>query len=269
MSTTYHPETDGQSERTIQTLEDMLRECVINFGKVWEKHLPLVEFSYNTNYHASIKAAPFEALYGRKCRSPVCWAEVGEAGSLFRNPFSSTTIGDENPICTLGDYSKPSHEGYRNTIKLSVENNVVPLRFNTIRLVQNGCSFHGLWSEDPNQHLMYFLKLVDSLDIDVTRRTINQSASGKLRDHNAKESWALLEDLSLYDNESWNDPRDFAKPVKAVVLPQDVLSTSDCRLIELETQVQRLMEAYLALTQPTQVNKITTPCEICNGLHDT
>ncbi|GJY52034.1 putative reverse transcriptase domain-containing protein [Tanacetum coccineum] len=79
MSTAYHPETNGQSERTIQTLEDMLRACVIDFGKGWDKHLPLVEFSYNNNYHASIKAAPFEALYRRKCRSPVCWAEVGDS----------------------------------------------------------------------------------------------------------------------------------------------------------------------------------------------
>ncbi|GJT24398.1 zinc finger, CCHC-type containing protein [Tanacetum coccineum] len=75
MSTAYHPQTDGQSERTIQTLEDVLRACVIDFGNGWVKHLPLVEFSYNNSYHASIKAAPFEALYGRKCRSPVCWAE--------------------------------------------------------------------------------------------------------------------------------------------------------------------------------------------------
>ncbi|GKE29365.1 putative reverse transcriptase domain-containing protein [Tanacetum coccineum] len=65
MSTAYHPEIDGQSERTIQTLEDMIRSCVIDFGKGWGKHLPLVEFSYNNSYHASIKAAPFEALYGR------------------------------------------------------------------------------------------------------------------------------------------------------------------------------------------------------------
>ncbi|GJT20059.1 putative reverse transcriptase domain-containing protein [Tanacetum coccineum] len=78
MSTTYHPETDRQSERTIQTLEDMLRACVIDFGKGWERHLPLVKFSYNNSYHASIKAAPFKALYGQKCRSPVCWAEVGD-----------------------------------------------------------------------------------------------------------------------------------------------------------------------------------------------
>ncbi|GJU99307.1 putative reverse transcriptase domain-containing protein [Tanacetum coccineum] len=75
MSTAYHPKTDGQSERTIQTLKDMLRACVIDFGNGWIKHLPLVEFSYNNSYHASIKAAPFEALYGRKYRSPVCWAE--------------------------------------------------------------------------------------------------------------------------------------------------------------------------------------------------
>ncbi|GJT30225.1 retrovirus-related pol polyprotein from transposon TNT 1-94 [Tanacetum coccineum] len=197
------------------------------------------------------------------------------------------------------DYSKPSHEGYRNTIELPVGNNVVPLRSDTIRLVQNGCSFHGLRSEDPNQHLKDFLKLVDSLDLDgenkertrlrlsqfslrdqasnclerriaklrndilmfqkhhgeslseawtrfkdllqnvthhgidlwlqvqffydhvdpVIRRTIDQSASGKLHDLNAEGSWALLEDLALYDNESWNDPRDFDKPVKAMSLP--------------------------------------------------
>nr|GFA09197.1 putative reverse transcriptase domain-containing protein [Tanacetum cinerariifolium] len=70
MSTAYHPQTDGQSERTIQTLEDMLRACVIDFSNGWNKHLPLAEFSYINIYHASIKAAPFEALYGRKYRSP-------------------------------------------------------------------------------------------------------------------------------------------------------------------------------------------------------
>ncbi|GJZ13454.1 putative reverse transcriptase domain-containing protein [Tanacetum coccineum] len=72
MSTAYHPKTNGQSERIIQTLKDMLRACVIDFGKGWVKHLPLAEFSYNNSYHASIKDAPYEALYGQKCRSPVC-----------------------------------------------------------------------------------------------------------------------------------------------------------------------------------------------------
>ncbi|GJT40148.1 putative reverse transcriptase domain-containing protein [Tanacetum coccineum] len=79
MSTAYHPQTDGQSERTIQTLEDMLRACVMDFGKGWDRHLPLIEFSYNNSYHTIIKVAPFEALYDRKCRSPICWAEVGDA----------------------------------------------------------------------------------------------------------------------------------------------------------------------------------------------
>ncbi|GJV54781.1 zinc finger, CCHC-type containing protein [Tanacetum coccineum] len=233
-----------------------------------------------------------------------------------------------------GHYSKPSDEGYKNTIELPEGNNVVPLRSDTIRLVQNRCLFNRLRSEDPNQHLKDFLKLVDSLDLDgsistwedlttcflaqffppgrttklrnddilmfqqhqgeslseawtrfkdllqkvphhgidlwlqvqifydhvtpATRRTIDQSDGGKLRDRNAKESWSLVEDLALYDKESWNDPRDFAKPVKAISLPQDVPSTSDRRLIELEHQVQCLMEAYIALIQPTQVNKITS-----------
>ncbi|GKF87651.1 reverse transcriptase domain-containing protein [Tanacetum coccineum] len=79
MSIAYHPEMDGQSERTIQTLEDMLRACVIDFGKSWDRHLPLVEFSYNNSYHASIKVAPFEALYGQKCRLPIFWSDVGDS----------------------------------------------------------------------------------------------------------------------------------------------------------------------------------------------
>ncbi|GKC43806.1 putative reverse transcriptase domain-containing protein [Tanacetum coccineum] len=79
MSMAYHLQTDGQSERTIQTLEDMLRTCVIDFGKGWDKHLTLVEFSYNNSYHTSIKAAPFKVFYGRKFRSPIYWAEVRDS----------------------------------------------------------------------------------------------------------------------------------------------------------------------------------------------
>ncbi|GJV51878.1 putative reverse transcriptase domain-containing protein [Tanacetum coccineum] len=92
MSTAYHPQIDGQSERTIQTPEVMLRACAIDFGKGWVNHLPLVEFSYNNSYHASIKAAPFEALYGRKCRSPVCWAEVGEVQLTGPEIVQETTV---------------------------------------------------------------------------------------------------------------------------------------------------------------------------------
>ncbi|GJT86524.1 hypothetical protein Tco_1068241 [Tanacetum coccineum] len=148
-------------------------------------------------------------------------------------------MGDKNPIRILEDYSKPSHEGYMNTIKLHVGNNMLQVQ---------------IFYDHVNP---------------VTKRTIDQSAGGKLRDLNAEESWALLEDLILYDNKSWNDPRDFTKPIKAIELPQDIPSTSDRRLIELENQVQRLMEAYLAPTQPVQLNKVSSSCKIFNGPHDT
>ncbi|KAD0111625.1 hypothetical protein E3N88_44775 [Mikania micrantha] len=91
MSTAYHPQTDGQTERTNQTLEDMLRSCVIDFGGSWDIHLPLVEFSYNNSYHTSIQCAPFEALYGRKCRSPICWSEVGESQIIGPEFIQETT----------------------------------------------------------------------------------------------------------------------------------------------------------------------------------
>ena len=77
-STTFHPQMDGQSERTIQTLEDILRACVMEFRESWDTHLALMKFAYNNSYQANIDMAPFEALYGRKCRTPVCWDEVGE-----------------------------------------------------------------------------------------------------------------------------------------------------------------------------------------------
>ncbi|GJV20697.1 retrotransposon protein, putative, ty3-gypsy subclass [Tanacetum coccineum] len=78
-STAFHPEkTDGQSERTIQTLEDMLRSCALEWAGNWDDYICLVEFAYNNSWHASIKCAPFEMLYGRKCRAPICWDQVGE-----------------------------------------------------------------------------------------------------------------------------------------------------------------------------------------------
>ncbi|GJR20328.1 putative reverse transcriptase domain-containing protein [Tanacetum coccineum] len=91
MSTTYHPQTDGQSERTIHTLEDMLRACVLDFGGSWDVHLPLVEFSYNNSYHSSVRCAPFEALYGRKCCSPIMWAEVREGQLIGHELVQETT----------------------------------------------------------------------------------------------------------------------------------------------------------------------------------
>ncbi|GJY43249.1 protein kinase-like domain, concanavalin A-like lectin/glucanase domain protein [Tanacetum coccineum] len=217
-------------------------------------------------------------------------------------------MGDKSPIRTLGDYFKPSHEGYRNTIKLPHRwvINVYLLITPSVGRKLNAL-FHGLRSEDPNQHLKDFLKLVDSLDLDgenrertrlrlfqfslrdqasnwlerlpagsittwedLTTRFLAQffppGRTAKLRNdilmfqqhhgESLSEAWTRfkdllqkvphhgidlwLQDLALYDNESWNDPRDFAKPVKAIALPQDV-----------------------------PMNKVTTSCEICSGPHDT
>ncbi|GKC21322.1 zinc finger, CCHC-type containing protein [Tanacetum coccineum] len=110
---------------------------------------------------------------------------------------------NENPHCTLGDYSKHSHEGYRNTIEIPDVNNVVPLRSDTIRLVQNGCSFHGLWSKDPNKHLKDFLKLVDSLDLngDNRERTRLRLFQFSLRDQ--ASNW--LERLPAGSISTWED----------------------------------------------------------------
>ncbi|GJS31071.1 hypothetical protein Tco_0491691 [Tanacetum coccineum] len=134
-------------------------------------------------------------------------------------------MGDENPRRTLRDYSRPSHEGYRNTIEVPNGNDLEPLRSDTIR------------------------------------RTIDQAAGGKLRDKNSEESWALLEDLAFYDNESWNDPRDFAKPVKVISMPHDVPSTSDRRMLELEDQIKNLMrkpKASSTQPPPCQANVVNS-----------
>nr|GEV83117.1 putative reverse transcriptase domain-containing protein [Tanacetum cinerariifolium] len=128
MSTAYHPETDGQSERTIQTLEYMLRACVIDFEKGWVKHLPLVEFSYNNSYQASIKVASYEALYGRKCRSPVCWAEVGEAqltGSEMIQETTEKIILIKQRIQAAQDQQKNYADRKRKPMEFEVEDRVM------------------------------------------------------------------------------------------------------------------------------------------------
>nr|GEU51801.1 putative reverse transcriptase domain-containing protein [Tanacetum cinerariifolium] len=91
MSMAYHPKTKGKNDRTIQTMEDMLRACMIDFGGSWDTHLPLAEFSYNNSYHSSIRCPPFEVLYGRKCRSPVLWVEVRENRLIGLKMVQETT----------------------------------------------------------------------------------------------------------------------------------------------------------------------------------
>ncbi|GJT47559.1 putative reverse transcriptase domain-containing protein [Tanacetum coccineum] len=128
MSTAYHQQTDRQSERTIQTLEDMLRACVIDFRKGWVNHLPLVEFLYNNSYHASIKAAPFEALYGRKCHSPVCWAKVGEVqltGPKIVQETTEKVIQIKQRIQTTRDRQKSYTDLKRKLMKFQVGDRVM------------------------------------------------------------------------------------------------------------------------------------------------
>ncbi|GKF20967.1 zinc finger, CCHC-type containing protein [Tanacetum coccineum] len=110
---------------------------------------------------------------------------------------------DANPIRILGDYPKPSHEGYRNTIELPVGNNMVPLRSETVRLVQNGCSFHGLQFEDPNQHLKDFLKLVDSLDLDSENRERTRPSFFQFSLSDQASNW--LECLPAGSITTWED----------------------------------------------------------------
>ncbi|GKA02733.1 zinc finger, CCHC-type containing protein [Tanacetum coccineum] len=135
-------------------------------------------------------------------------------------------MGDENHIRTLGDYSKPSHEGYMNTIELPVGNNVVPFRSDTIRLVQNGCSFHELWFEDPKQHLKDFLKLVDSLDLDGENRERMCLGLFQFSLRDQASNW--LERLPTGSVTSWEDLTtlflaQFFPPGRTVKLHNDIL----------------------------------------------
>ncbi|GJU22907.1 putative reverse transcriptase domain-containing protein [Tanacetum coccineum] len=126
MSTTYHPQTDGQSERTIQTLEDMLRACVLDFRGSWDVHLPLVEFSYNNSYHSSVRCALFEALYGRKCRSPIMWAEVGE-GQLIGPELVQETTEKISQIKDRLKAARDRQKSYADKRRKPLEFSVVPL----------------------------------------------------------------------------------------------------------------------------------------------
>ena len=90
-STTFHPATDREAERKIQTLEDVLRACALDFKKAWDEQLALIEFSYNNSYHSSIEMAPYEALYDRQCRTPLCWQEIDEVLTIGPDVIQATT----------------------------------------------------------------------------------------------------------------------------------------------------------------------------------
>ncbi|GJZ56857.1 hypothetical protein Tco_0612351 [Tanacetum coccineum] len=168
---------------------------------------------------------------------------------------------NKNHICTLGYYSRPSHEGYRNTIKLPDGNNVVPLRSDTIWLLQNGCSFYRLRFEDPNQHLKDFLKLVDSLDLDLankertrlvqifydhvnsaTQMAIDYAAGERLRKLRPEVAWEIIEDLAQYEEEKWIDPIFSEKGS-----PDYINATLEQELESMKCQVGSLMRSEMLL----------------------
>nr|GEY27800.1 reverse transcriptase domain-containing protein [Tanacetum cinerariifolium] len=128
LSTAYHPETDGQSERTIQTLEDVLRGCAIDLGCNRDTHLPLVELSYNNYYHMSVKCAPFEALYGRRCRMPITWVDVGESKLLGPEIVQETTdkiVLIKERLKTARDRQKSYADNRRKPLEFSIDDKVL------------------------------------------------------------------------------------------------------------------------------------------------
>ncbi|GJV18948.1 putative reverse transcriptase domain-containing protein [Tanacetum coccineum] len=122
MIMTFHPQTYGQSERMIQTLEDMLRACAIDFGGNWDDHLHLVEFAYNNSYHSSIKMPPYEMLYGRKCQTLVCWEEVGSRELSSTDVVLATT----EKIVTIREMLKAVQDRW----KRYADNRRRPIEFN-------------------------------------------------------------------------------------------------------------------------------------------
>ncbi|GJW23199.1 hypothetical protein Tco_0033821 [Tanacetum coccineum] len=193
----------------------------------------------------------------------------------FAKPVKAISLPQDVP--TTSDYHLIEFE---NQVQCLMEAHLAPKSSVQVNKIASSCDIYSgphdtqYCIENPEQAFVDYTSSRESISEAWTRfkgllQKVPHHAGSKLHDKNAEESWTLLEDLALYDNESWNDPRDFAKPVKAISLPQDVPSTFDCHLIELENQVQCLMEAHLAPKSSVQVNKIASSCDICSGPHDT
>jgi hypothetical protein len=121
-SSAYHPQTDGQTERVNQILEDMLRACIINYGTSWDKCLALAEFSYNNSYQSSLQMAPFEPLYGQRCRTPLSWSKTGE-----RQIFGPDLVTEaEDKVKLIQDLKPPSLD--RRVMQIKGENLTIPSR---------------------------------------------------------------------------------------------------------------------------------------------
>ncbi|GJW23511.1 putative reverse transcriptase domain-containing protein [Tanacetum coccineum] len=163
MSTAYHPLTDGQSERTFQTLKDMLHTFLVDFGNGWDNHLPLVEFSYNNSYHTIIKAAPFMALHGQKCQSPICWIEVGD--SQFTSPeiihkTTKKTIQIRNKLKTAHDRQKC----YADNLKKCLSDETLVI---TLEEIQIDDKFHFV--EEPLEIMDQEVKMLKQSHIPIVK----------------------------------------------------------------------------------------------------
>ncbi|GJU47500.1 reverse transcriptase domain-containing protein [Tanacetum coccineum] len=181
MSTAYHPQTDGQSERTIQTLEDMLRACVIDFGGSWDVHLPLAEFSYNNSYHSSIRCAPFEALYGRKCRSPVLWAEIGESSLIGPELVQETTdkvVLIKEKLKAARDRQKSYADNRRKPLEFEVGDRVIvgPVAYR-LRLPEELSGLHDMFYVSNLKKCLADASLrvpLDEIKVDKTLRFVEE-----------------------------------------------------------------------------------------------
>ncbi|GJV82066.1 putative reverse transcriptase domain-containing protein [Tanacetum coccineum] len=184
VSTAYHPQMDGQSKRIIHTLEDMLRTCVIDFGGSWDVHLPLAEFSYNTSYHSSIRCAPFKALCGRKCRSPVLWAEIGKSrliGPKLVQEMMDKVVLIREKLKAARDRQKSYADNRRKPLEFEVGDQVLlkvsPWKANRLRLPKELSSVHDTFHvsnlkkclADANLHVP-----LDEIKIDKTLRFVEE-----------------------------------------------------------------------------------------------
>ncbi|GJV67374.1 putative reverse transcriptase domain-containing protein [Tanacetum coccineum] len=148
MSTAYHPQTDGQSEHTVRTLEGMLRACFLDFGGSWDVHLPLVEFSYKNRYHSSMRCALFKALYGRKCRSPIMWAEVGEGQLIGPELVQETT----KKISQIKDRLKAARDRQKSVVRFRKKGKLAPRFVGPFEIIEK------------INHVAYILDLPEEFD---------------------------------------------------------------------------------------------------------
>nr|GEW90796.1 MAK10-like protein [Tanacetum cinerariifolium] len=188
--------------------------------------------------------------------------------NVIRTCFKSTNslLRDQQQIKTLivNKIETPKSK----ELKKALEDDFMDMHLNlsVLEVLAYASMYNAIESLDLGKNGSVFIQSEMLKNI---KRIIDHLAGGKLRERCVKKSWENIEDLSLYDNKSWNDPRDLERLVKAISLPQDVSSTSDRSLVKLKNQVQHLMEAHIDLKPSVQVNKIASSCEICGGLYDT